>query len=449
MTTTKHANLSASEMATRIIEPPYKVDRPKLKLAHEIDHVQFGLLKTPFYQRAKTFSWTESWGNWNGYANALSFKDPYVEYFSTRNTCGVYDVSAMCKYRIRGKDAEAMLNRMVTRDVSKQGVGKVAYNVWCNDRGRVIDDGTLFRFAEDDFRLYCAEPNLDWLMLSSAGYQDLEIFEESDDIAGLALQGPTSCALLRAMGLGEVENLKPMELNFFPFPIKNPVKNPTNNSAKNSAKKPTGEIMISRTGFTGDLGYELWVKPELALTLWDELFDVGQLYGLMPFGEEALNMARIEAGFILPEVEFHGALHSVKRDYDHSPFELSLDWMVNFNKPHYNGRQALLEEKEKGPKYRLLKLDIEGQKVAEGSIMYSDKACRNEIGYVTSALLSPATKANIAMALIKGDAVDGPLYAEIYYQTELRWHRKVSKGTIRTKPFWSPDRARATPPGNC
>ena len=403
-----------------------------LKTSADISHVQHGLLKSPFYSRMEKLNWSQQWGEWNGYANPVYYQDAYVEYFVTRNTCGVYDVSPMCKYRIRGSDAEAMLNRMVTRDVSKQGVNRVAYNVWCNDRGRVIDDGTLFRFGHDDFRLYCAEPALDWLLLSSVGFDNLEIFEESDDVAGLALQGPTSCALLRAMGLTAAENLKPFDIASFSYP----------------AAAPKGELMISRTGFTGDLGYELWIAPELAEPLWDELFSVGQLYGIQPFGEESLDMARLETGFILPEVEFHGALHTVNLNHDHSPFELSLDWMVNFKKSHFNGRTALLAEKERGPAWRLLKLDIQGEKSAEGAMLYADQKCKKEIGYVTSAMNSPVTKQNIALAMVRGKYVDGPIFAEIYYQRELRWNSKVALCRTHDKPFWSPDRARQTPPGN-
>ncbi|GAA5314859.1 MAG: aminomethyltransferase family protein [Candidatus Pelagadaptatus aseana] len=395
-------------------------------------HTTPGLLKSPFYPRLAPFNEAEQWGDWNGYANALFYKDAYTEYFTTRNSCGVYDVSPMCKYRIRGDDAEAMLNRMVTRDVSKQGINKVAYNVWCDDRGKVIDDGTIFRFAQNDFILMCAEPALDWLMLACEGFTAISVHEETEEIAGLALQGPTSCALLKALQLAGVENLTPFEIGQFAFPADNPVT----------------QLTISRTGFTGDLGYELWIAPEHALLLWDQLFARGEPYGLHPYGEESLDMARIEAGFILPEVEFHGALHTVNLDHDHSPFELSLDWMVNLKKPHFNGREALIKEKQQGSPWRLLKLDIPGEKVAENAILYAEKICKTEIGYVTSALNSPVTKANIALAMVKGSHIDKDIFAEIYYQKELRWNRKVRKCTVQQKPFWWPDRGRATPPAD-
>ncbi|MFT6327447.1 MAG: aminomethyltransferase [Crocinitomicaceae bacterium] len=408
------------------------INNNELKLAKDIQHVSQELLKSPFYPRQVVMNTAQAWSNWNGYASANYFKDAYLEYFLTRNTCGVYDVTAMCKYRFKGKDAEAMLNRMVTRDVTKHGINKVAYNVWCTDKGRIVDDGTIFRFAADDFRVYCAEPNLDWFMMAAEGFDDLTIVEESCQIAGLALQGPTSCALLRAIGLGAVETLKPMEIGHYPFPT----------------IKPAGEIMISRTGFTGDLGYELWIENDLALMLWDKLFEKSHLYGLRPFGEESLNMARIEAGFILPEVDFHGALHTVLHRHDHSPYEMGLDWMVNLKKSHFSGKAALLKEQKNGPSCRLLKLDIEGEKPADNAILYSDDKGKHPIGYVTSALNSPATKANIGYGLVENKYLDGPIYAEIYYQKDLRWYQKFRLCHIKTKPFWAPERAKLTPPGD-
>jgi aminomethyltransferase len=203
---------------------------------------------------------------------------------------------------------------------------------------------------------------------------------------------------------------------------------------------------VSRTGFTGDLGYELWIKPEQALKLWDALYAAGEDYGIQPYGEAATNMARLEAGFIMPAIEFNEALKTIHFEYDQTPFELNLDWLVDFNKPHFNGREALLKERKKGSAYRLVKLDIEGNKPAEESYLYSDENCKKEIGYVTSAMWSPVVKANIALAMIKPEYLEGNIWAEIYYQKELRYHSKVAKCTLQDKPFWSPSRARATPP---
>lgn len=401
----------------------------QLQNADDIAHVHRGILPSPFHSRTSPLNLNQQWGEWNGYASATSYADAHLEYFSTRNTCGVYDVSPMRKYRFRGADAAAMLDRMVTRDVVAQAVDTVAYNVWCTDAGRLVDDGTIFRLADDDFMLCCADPCFDWFRLAAVGFDAVDIADISEEVAALALQGPTSCALLKALGFAGIEQCKPFQVMHFPFGAE--------------------EIMVSRTGYTGDLGYELWLPPQAAEPLWDELFSKGALYGIQPLGDESLQMARLEAGFLAPDVDFHGSLHTVQRGHDHSPLELGLGWIVNFRKPHFSGRAALLAQKESGNYRRLLKLDIEGNKPAEHSVLYSDKKCAAEIGYVTSAIWSPVVKANIAYGLVAAKYFEGPIWAEIYHQKELRWQRKVARCTRVTKPFWSPERARMTPPPDC
>jgi aminomethyltransferase len=402
--------------------------KAQLRPAGDIDHVKLGVLHTPFHSRTSKLNINEQWVLWNGYAAASYYSDAHLEYFSTRNTCGVFDVSPMRKYRFSGPDAEAVLDRMVTRDVSAQAIDTVAYNVWCTDAGRVVDDGTLFRHAADDFMLCCADPCYDWFNLSAVGFEAVEITDISEEIAALAIQGPTSCAVLKALGFAGVEQIKPFGIARFPY--------------------GSGEIMISRTGYTGDLGYELWIDPQDAEQLWDDLFSKGNVYGIQPMGDESLDMARLEAGFIAPDVDFHGSLHTVELNHDHSPFELGLGWIVNFKKGHFSGRAALAAEKASGKYRRLVKLDIEGNKPANDSILYADASCSKEIGYVTSAMWSPVVKANIAYGLIEGKYADSPIWTEIYYQKELRWNRKVAQCTRVTKPFWSPDRARQTPPAD-
>jgi len=401
----------------------------QLKSAEAIDHVHTGVMPTPFHRRSSAMNINQQWHVWNGFASAVYYGDAHLEYFATRNACAVYDVSPMRKYRFRGPDVEAMLDRMVTRDVTAQQVDTVAYNVWCTDAGRVVDDGTLFRLADDDFMVCCADPCLDWFSLSAVGFDGVEITDISERLAALALQGPTSCALLKAMGFTGIEQCKPFQVMRFPW--------------------GEGEITVSRTGYTGDLGYELWLDPGLAVPLWDALFERGKVYGIQPMGDESLEMARLEAGFIAPDVDFHGALHTVESRHDHSPFELGLGWIVNFKKTHFTGRAALEAEKASGNYRRLLKLDIEGNKPAENSILYSSKKCNQEIGYVTSAMWSPVVKANIAYGLVDATYVDGEIWAEVYHQKELRWYRKVARCTRVTKPFWSPQRAKQTPPPDC
>ena len=384
------------------------------------------LKKSPFYPREEALNIRNAWGVWNGYKFADYYYDAEYEYFCVRNTCGTYNICPMQKYHVSGRDAEAMLNRMVTRDVAKQALNRVAYVLWCTDEGRMIDDGTIFKLAEDKFMLTCGSPCNAWLEMSAFGFDDVTVTDVTDDIAALSLQGPTSCAVLKEFGLEGIDTAKPFEIMRFPF---------------------CGDtLMVSRTGFTGDLGYELWIAPKLALDLWDDLYAAGSNYGIQPFGEAATNMARLEAAFIMPGMEFNEALRTIHFEHDQTPFELSLGWLVDFNKPHFSGRTALLKEKERGPRFTLTKLDIEGNKPAAGSYIYKNKRCTREVGYVTSAMWSPAVKANIALAMIRTEHLQGDLWAEIYYDKELRQYSKVARCTVMKKPFWKPARARATPP---
>ncbi len=381
---------------------------------------------THFHPRQAPLNLRDAWSAWNGYKFADYYYEAEYEYFCIRNTCGTYDICPMQKYHVSGPDALDMLNRMVTRDVRKLNIDRVTYVCWCTDDGRVVDDGTIFRLGEDRYMLTCGSPCLAWLRKSALGFDDLTIVDVSDDIAALSLQGPTSCATLIDMGLAGIESLKPFGVMHFPF--------------------EGASLMVSRTGFTGDLGYELWIEPARALALWDALYAAGENHGIHPYGESATNMARMEAGFIMPDMELSEALKTIHYHHDQSPFELSLGWLVDFKKPHFNGRRALLEERERGSKYTLVKLDIAGNKVAEGAIMYDSEACKREIGYITSAMWSPAAKTNIGLAMLETPALAGEVWAEIYYRKELRYYRKMARCTVRDQPFWAPARARATPP---
>ena len=403
--------MSNPDILRENVADPYAGER--LKLSH-------------FHERQAALNLRDAWSSWNGFKFADYYYDVDYEYFCIRNTCGTYDICPMQKYLIEGADALAMLDRMVTRDLNKLRINRVTYVAWCNDSGRMIDDGTIFRLGESKFLLTCGSPCLAWLRKSALGFNRLSIVELTEALAALSLQGPTSFAVLKAMGLEATSALKPFDIGHYPF--------------------AEGEIMISRTGFTGDLGYELWIEPNLALTLWDRLYEAGANYGIQPYGEAATNMARLEAGFIMPYMEFNEALKTVNFEYDQTPLELDLAWLVDFKKPHFNGRRALLEQHKTGPKTLLTKLNIEGNKPAEEALLYSDHDCGDEIGYVTSAMWSPSVKANIALAMINVEALSGDIWTEIYYQKELRHHRKVARCTVQKKAFWGPERAKVTPP---
>lgn len=381
------------------------------------------LLPTPFHSRVEAMCDMNDWGNWMGYTTPNAYFDVELEYFAIRSTTGVFDLSPMNKYRITGPDAEAYLNRMVTRNVSKLGINRVGYAVWCNDAGQVMDDGTIFRLGEQDFRLCSYQRADDWLAWCTLGF-DVTITNESEDLAGLAVQGPTSCTILTLLGCEGLDQLKPFGIAHFTF--------------------EGAPMMVSRTGFTGDLGYEVWVAPAQAEALWDQLFEHGREYLIKPIGSYALDMARIEAGFIQAHVDFVPSEEVVRNGRTRSPFELGLEWLVDFSKPLFNGRSALLAEKANGSRYRFAMLDIEGNKPAEHSfIMKGDKV----VGTVTSAAWCPTVKSNIAYAQLEmpHGAVGDELVAEIYYQRELHWTRLLAPCRVIDGPLFNPKRRRQTP----
>jgi len=385
-------------------------------------------LKSPFFPRLEAIDRRHEWHSWKGYRSAGAFTNPEIEYFAIRNSAAVFDVSPMTKYRISGPDARIYMDRLVTRDmISKVGPGRVAYSVWCNDQGQVIDDGTIFHLRENEYRLCSQEFHLPWLTAAAIG-MDVSIREETAEVAGLALQGPNSFSILSNMQLAGVE-----KLTMF---------------GHTSCEFQGTEIMVSRTGFTGDLGYELWVAPDKALDLWDALFEAGKLHGIRAIGTEALEHARIEAGYLAPYREFIPAFETVRTGRSRSPFELGLDWLVDFRKPNFNGRRALAEEQRKGSTWRLVKLDIEGNKLAHNSYIFADKSLRKNIGFVTSAAWSPVCKKNIALGSVRvphGSAGE-TLYVEIYYQREMHWSKMIAAAEVVDKPFWDPPRRRANPP---
>ena len=385
------------------------------------------LLKTPFHARARELSQVDSFIPWAGYTTVDVFTSVEQEYFAIRNAATLYDLTPMVKYSVSGPDALAYLNRLVTRDVGKLKPNRVAYCVWCNDAGHTIDDGTIFRLGESDYRICTAERQLDWLLDSRIGF-DVDISEVTDQIAALAVQGPTSCAVLKAAGLAGVETLKVFEIGQFTL----------------GAHK----ITVSRTGFTGDLGYELWMDPAEAETIWDILMAAGRSRGIRAIGSQALNIARIEAGFLSPNIDFVSAEHTIRTDRDRSPLELGLGWVVDFKKGHFTGRRALLREALRGAQRQLVGLDIAGNKPAHNALLYTDASGKHEIGHVSSAVWSPTCKRNIALAMVKAPYFNmgSTVWAEIYLNRELLWERRMSRAQVVERPFFAPVRRRATPP---
>jgi len=336
----------------------------------------------------------------------------------------------MVKYRIAGPDAEAFLDRLTVRDVAKLRPGRVQYTAWCDDDGKVLDDGTLFRFGRDEFRLCCQERHLDWLLDAAIGF-DVAVAEVTEDVAGLALQGPTAFAVLEAAGFAGVETLKPFGI-----------------AAVEVAE--VGPVTVSRTGFTGDLGYELFVAPDQALALWDRLFAAGAPHKPTAIGFAALDLARLEAGFIVAGGDFVPAGTAVRADRRRSPDEIGLGFLVDLAKPrHFNGRRAIAEERRrKTARHVLVALDVDGNVPAEHALVYHKG--KREVGHVNAAAWSPTTKRNIALASLErpfGERVTGDLWVEIYALRELAYSRSMVRARVVERPFFQHPRRTATPPG--
>jgi aminomethyltransferase len=393
-----------------------------------IDHRHFlqALQHTPFHDRLAGRSKTENWAIWNSYKVPRIADKLSSEYFAVRSGCAVMDLTPMEKYRISGKDARVYLDRLVTRDIAKLRPGRVTYVVWCNDDGKVIDDGTLFQLAEHDYRLCSQHHQLDWVLMSATGF-DVRIELETHDVAALAVQGPTSYSVLTAAGIDGLDDLKP-------FGIKN-------RHCDDMA------VMVSRTGYTGDLGYELWTHPDNALRLWDAIFGVQGRYDIHLMGLDALEMVRIEAGFVMPGFDFNTAESTVRNDYDRSPYEVGLGWVVSLDKGHFTGRKALTVEKARPPRRRLTKLVVDGNKPVGQAFIYAGKNGK-QVGEIKCTTWSPILKANLALADIEfiNGRLPKKLWARFDYQRELKWHTAWAECHAQTKPFYNPEHRSATPP---
>ena len=390
-------------------------------------HYRRPLLHTPFFEASRPWIQTDSFIAWTGYSTPGVYSTTEHEYFAIRNSCALFDLTPMVKYRISGPDAERYLNRVVTGDMRKLAVDKVVYTLWCDDAGHVIDDGTVFRLGPNEFRLCSQERQLEWLQDSAFGF-DVEIAEVTADIAALAVQGPTAFTVLRAIGLEGLENLKPMAMVHHDW--------------------QGHRVTVSRTGFTGDLGYEVWIAPEGATLLWNSLMEAGRNRGITPIGYAALDMARIEAGFILPDVDFISCKHTIRLGRESTPWELNLTWTVALDKGHFNGRRALLAAQAAGPRRKLVGLELDGNKAAHGSLVYADKDNTIQAGEITSAMWSPTLKRNIAIARLDAPYCDtkGSLWVDLYLHRELQWERRNVRCKIVERPFYLPARRRATPP---
>ena len=390
--------------------------------------LRFSALKrTPFHSRTSLASRTNKWYTWNGFTVPTEYSTLELEYTAARNGTSVMDLTPMGKYEITGDDAHSFVDYLVTRDLSEMKDNTVAYIIWCNEDGKVIDDGTVFKYSSKKFMLCCAVKIYNWLNDSAEGF-NVNIADVTDTIAALSLQGPTSCSTLKNYGANDLENLAPFEMKEFSI---------------------NGyQVLISRTGFTGDLGYELWTDPQNAETAWDSIFEAGKHLKIRPFGMHALEMTRIEAGFIQTNTDFMAAEDALRPIRMRSPYEIGMGWLVHFKKKKYFiGKKALKYEKENSTTERcLVGLDIDGDKPAHGSVIYNAK--KQDIGIVTAAIWSPTMKRNIALASLKrpyGIKIKENIFAEIYHPEEIEYRKIWARCKVVKRQFYSPERRNKVP----
>ena len=391
---------------------------------------------SPFFKRTSKLNESQEWRRWSGYLSATNYELTHDnEYFAIRTKAALLDISPLKKYLIEGLDALTLLDRMVTRNIKICKIGQVMYTPWCDENGKVIDDGTVQRLSENKFRITSAEPNLDWINHIATG-MDVKIIDDSETTAALALQGPYSREILNTISESTINKLKffwMMDTSFNGIPVS-----------------------ISRTGYTGDLGYEIWMDPEHALLVWDLLLEKGKPYGITPTGLHALDIARIEAGLILLDVDYISSRHAIIESRKSSPFELGLGWTVKMNNNNFIGKDALKKELDRGSEWDFVGIEITWSELenhyrnaglAPGlpstawrtstPLYYNSE----QVGYATSGTWSPILKRYIALAHIKnGYSNNGTI---LDFEIKVEHFKKLTKACVINTPFFDPERKRS------
>jgi aminomethyltransferase len=391
---------------------------------------------TPFHSRTSALCASQNWRNWSGYFVAGSYDVVHdYEYHAIRNTAGLIDVTPLFKYDIRGKDCLRLVNRVITRDATKCAIGQALYTCLCDDEGKVIQDGTVFRLAQDHLRFHLADPSLRWLRLNAVG-MEVDIREVSEEIAALALQGPNSLRILQTVVDADLTKLRFFRLT--------------------RAKLDGVPVIVSRTGYTGDLGYEIWLSSSDAARVWDILMAKGRDYGIKPTGILAMDIARLEAGFILIEVDYIGSEKALTESQRYSPFEIGLGWTVDLKKDFFVGSKALREENEQGSSRQIVGLEIDWRHyedlyreiglpphvpntVWRGVVpLYYDS---RQIGHATTGGWSPALKKYLALATV--DRRNAAVGSKVEMEATVEYRRNRVRATVVKLPFFDPPRKRA------
>jgi aminomethyltransferase len=391
---------------------------------------------TAFHSRTQALCKSMNWREWSGYFAVSAYESNHErEYSAIRNAAALIDISPLFKYRVTGRDATRLVDRIVTRDVAKLKVGQVTYTHWCDGLGKVIDDGTVSRLAEQVYRWTAAEPTLRWIRMNGLDL-DARIEDVSDTIAALALQGPTSRSILEACAQGEVAELKYFRVI--------------------SARIAHIPVEISRTGYTGDLGYEVWVEAGKAERVWDALMEAGRPYDITPTGMLALDVARIEAGLILLDVDYVGAKKALIPSQTYTPYEIGLGRLVQLEKPPFIGQAALLRVSREGAPRLLVGLEVDWPHLER---LYDEAGLApqlpatasrvsvpvyrdgDQVGKATSSTWSPTLKKMIALATVASDAAAPGTRLEMEMTVD---HRRLKVGvTVAKLPFFDPPRKRA------
>jgi aminomethyltransferase len=393
----------------------------------------------PFHARASQLCESLNYREWAGFFAVSAYETHHEhEYHAIRDACALIDISPLFKYLVSGRDAAALVDRVITRSAATLGPGQVIYTPWCDERGLIIDDGTVSRLDEQRFRWTAAEPNLRWLRQQCAGL-DVSIEDVSESVAALALQGPTSAALLRQIADTDIETLKYFRVT--------------------SGWIAGAPVEISRTGYTGDLGYEIWMSTEDALVVWDALVSAGTAFGLKPAGMLALDVARIEAGLLLIDVDFVSAKKAVTPSQFYTPIEMGLGRLIDFSKERFIGRAALLAERDRKPARRIVGLTLDWKNIetlyeavhlppvadataSRAAVPVYQRG--RQIGRVTSSTWSPMLKQMIAIATVEATQAALGTVVEVEHTVDAVRHRV--NATVTAVPFFNPGRKTAVPP---
>ncbi len=393
----------------------------------------YQLKRTPFHERTSRLCLPQNWRRWAGHIAVGSYDLGLErEYWAIRNHAALIDVSPLMKYLIEGPDAARLLDRITPRNIHRLAVGQVYYTGWCDDEGKLLDDGTVTRLGEQSFRLTSAEPSLRWLHMNAVGMQ-VTITERTDQMAALSLQGPKSRAVLNRCCESSVDGLK-----FFRM------------APNRLAGAP---VTISRTGYTGDLGYEIWMDAADALQVWDALVAVGDDYGITPCGILAMDMARVEAGLFMLDVDYTAATHAWIAGQKSSPYEMGLGWTINLDKPGYFvGRRALEREARAGSAWKMVGLEVDWEgleqvyaavglppQIPAMAVRASLPVMKDgkQVGYASTSTWSPVLKKYIALVHLQRPHYEPG--TKVNLEITVEHHRRNAPGTVVALPFYEPE----------